>query len=339
MRLIPAQPAHAVLFLLAPAMFFAQAMVFAQGTGSLSGTVFDPIGEPTLGADVQASIGAGKVSHATTSAKGAYTITGLPAGSYRVAVVVYGDEKFVQQGIAIAAGKAAKLDIRLKDDSQLGAIGDNAFSSLAMARKPLPKGPTPKSLDGHPDLSGVWAPVQWVDHGKPEMLPWADKLVKERFANDMRDIPTSSCLPWGPTFDVPVTFKFIQSPKTIVMLREDVYPYRQFHMDGRAHPKDADPTWMGHSIAKWEGDTLVVDTVALNDKGWSPIPFPRTEKYHMVERIRRPDAGHLQIDTTVEDPGTYAKPWTFKLSSTLLENDEIGEYVCAENNQYAGHAR
>ena len=136
-----------------------------------------------------------------------------------------------------------------------------------------------------------------------------------------------------------MTFKFIQSLKTIVMLREDVYPYRQFHMDGRAHPKDADPTWMGHSIAKWEGDTLVVDTVALNDKGWSPIPFPRTEKYHMVERIRRPDAGHLQIDTTVEDPGTYAKPWTFKLSSTLLENDEIGEYVCAENNQYAGHAR
>src|ERR1019366_10414904 len=147
--------------------------------------------------------------------------------------------------------------------------GDNAFAAAIMARKPVPTGPTPRSLDGHPDLSGVWAPSQHVEEGTPEMLPWAEKVFKERLANQMKDIPTSSCLPWGPTFDVPTVFKFIQAPKTIVTLNEDVFPYRQIHMDGRAHPADADPTWMGHSIGRWEGDTLVVDTTGFNDKGWS----------------------------------------------------------------------
>jgi hypothetical protein len=312
---------------------------YAQKTGSLSGVVYDPLGEPALGAEVQASAGAGKAFRATTSAQGAYSIPGLPVGKYEVAVLIYGDQRFVREGVAISAGKSAKLDIHIQDDSQLGAIGDNAFSSAMMARKPVPTGPAPRSLDGHPDLSGVWAPVKTVDRGNPDMLPWAAALVKARFADNMKDIPTASCLPWGPTFDVPVTFKFIQAPKTIVMLREDAYPYRQFHMDGRAHPQDADPTWMGHSVGTWEDDTLVVDTVGLNDKGWSPIPYPRTEKFHMIERIRRPDAGHLEIDTTIEDPGTYRKPWTLKLASTLLQNDEIGEYICVENNQYAGHAR
>jgi hypothetical protein len=69
------------------------------------------------------------------------------------------------------------------------------------------------------------------------------------------------------------------------------------------------------------------------------VPYPRTEKFHMIERIRRPDVGHIEIETTVDDPGTYKKPWKFKVASTLLVGEEIGEYVCTENNQYAGHAR
>ena len=201
----------------------------------------------------------------------------------------------------------------------------------------MPTGPTPKSLDGHVDLSGVWGPTKSVEAGKPNLLPWAAAKLKERFENNMKDIPTSHCLPWGPTFDVPVTFKFIQTPKTIIVLTEDVFSYRQIHMDGRAHPKDADPTWMGHSVGRWEGDTFVVDTTGFNDKSWTPMPYPHTEKLHLVERIRRPDLGHIEIETTVEDPDTYAAPWTFKVASTLLPSEEIGEYICAENNQYIGH--
>jgi hypothetical protein len=315
------------------------ACLLAQATGSLSGVVFDPRGNFMSGAELQVGVPSGKVFRATTSEKGAYSVAGLPAGSYQVAVFVYGSRKFVQEGVAVGAGQVAKLDIHLKDDGQLGAIGDNSFAAAVIARKPVPAGPTPKALDGHPDLSGVWAPTRKVEEGKPAMLPWAEKVFKERIANHTKDIPTASCLPWGPTFDLPVIFKFIQAPKTIVILTEDVYPYRQVHMDGRAHPKDADPTWMGNSIGRWDGDTLVVDTTGLNDKGWSPMPYPRTEKFHMIERIRRPDLGHIEIETTVDDPGTYTKPWSFKVASTLLPDDEIGEYICTENNQYAGHAR
>jgi len=336
-------------------MLAAPALLCAQG--SLSGVVYDPLNDLLPDAEVRVTqtiatvttqstvgaatvnIAAASVKSATTSSKGAYSIEGLPAGTYQVGVFVHGGRKFVQEGVAVGAGQAAKLDVHLKDDGQLGALGDNAFAAAALARRPLPTGPTPRAHDGHPDLSGMWAPSARVSGDMPELLPWAEALFKERIANHTKDIPTSKCLPWGPTFDVPTVFKFIQAPKTIIVLTEDVYPYRQIFVDGRAHPKDADPTWMGNSIGHWEGDTLVVDTTGFNDKGWSPMPYPHTEKYHIVERIQRPDAGHIEIETTVDDPGTYKKQWKFKVASTLLVGEEIGEYVCTENNQYAGHAR
>ncbi len=316
------------------------AALFAQAPGSLSGVVFDPLGEPLPGADVQVSVPSGNIFKAATSAKGAYSVAGLPAGNYQVAVFVHGRRSFLKPGVAIGAGQSVKLEIHLEDDGQLGSIGDTAIAAAVIAaRNPAPTGPAPRSLDGHVDLSGVWAPTQKTEEGKPDMLPWAAAKVKERVASNMKDIPTAICLPWGPTFDLPTAFKFIQAPKTIVILTEDVYPYRQIHMDGRPHPPDADPTWMGHSIGHWDGDTLVVDTAGFNAKGWSPMPYPRTEKFHMIERFRRPDLGHLEIETAIDDPGTYAKPWKFKVASTLLAGDEIGEYICTENNQYVGHAR
>jgi len=330
----PSNVVVAVLFAIAAAPG-----LHAQGSGSLSGVVYDPLGGLLGNAEVRVTAASGNIVRATTSGKGAYSVTGLLAGSYQVAVYVHGSRQFSQDGVAIAAGQTAKLEIHLKDDDQLGAIGDTAVAASVIANRPVPNGPTPRFLDGHPDLTGVWAPTSKVEEGKPEMQAWAETVFKERLANHMKDIPTSACLPWGPTLDVPVIFKFIQAPKTIVILTEDVYPYRQIHMDGRPHPTDADPTWMGNSIGHWEGDTLVVDSAGFNDKGWTPMPYPRTEKFHMIERIRRPDLGHLEIEVTVEDPGVYNKPWTFKMASTLLAGEEIGEYICAENNQYAGHAR
>jgi Carboxypeptidase regulatory-like domain len=316
----------------------ASALVWAQGTGSISGMVYDPLNEPLPSAEVRVATASRSVKTATTSSGGMFSVDGLPAGNYQVGVYVQGGRKFAQD-VTVAAGQTAKLDVHLKDDGQLGAIGDNSFAAAALARRPTPTGPTPRTPDGHPDLTGMWSPSARVSAEMPEMLPWAEKEFKERIANHTKDIPTSKCLPWGPTFDVPTVFKFIQAPKTIIVLTEDVFPYRQIFLDGRLHPKDADPTWMGNSIGHWEGDTLVVDTAGFNDKGWSPIPYPRTEMFHMIERIQRPDMGHIEIETTVDDPGTYKKPWKFKLASTLLVGEEIGEYVCTENNQYAGHAR
>jgi hypothetical protein len=313
-------------------------MLAQTGAGTITGVVFEPSGAPFPAGVVRAKNAAtSKVYEATSGPKGEYTLTGVAPGTYVLTVVVRGEQVHSQAGVMVGPAQPSHIDIHLQDPGQLGAIGDNFVANAALDRRPVPTGPTPRALDGKPDLSGVWAPTRVVDAGKPDLLPAAAAIVKERFANNMKDIPTARCLPWGPTFDVPVTFKFVQAPTVIVILWEDVFSYRQIFLDGRGHSKDADPTWMGHSIGRWEGDTLVVDTAGFNDKSWTPVPYPHTEKLHMIERIRRPDLGHLEIETVIEDPGTYAKPWTFKRASQLLAGDEIGEYICAENNQDVGH--
>jgi hypothetical protein len=91
---------------------------------------------------------------------------------------------------------------------------------------------------------------------------------------------------------------------------------------------------MGHSIGKWEGDTLVIDTIGYNDKGWLSNNMPHTDKLHVVERYRRPDLGHLNIDITFEDPGTFVKPWHMHVVWELTPQEEVLEYVCTENNRF-----
>jgi len=148
------------------------------------------------------------------------------------------------------------------------------------------------------------------------MLPWAEAEVKRE--GRAIENPTARCLPWGPLLDGPFPFKFVQSPSVIVVLIEDIFSYRQIFLDGRGHPKDGDPTWMGHSIGRWEGDTLVVDSAGFNNESWTPMGRPHTDQLHIIERFRRIDAGHLDYEMTIDDPGTYAKPWTIKLSATRL---------------------
>ena len=304
-------------------------------SGTISGAILDPLGAPFPGAAVTAKGSA--TYQATSGAKGEYTLTGLAPGMYEVTVAVRGQQMFARPGVTVEAAHAARVDVRLEDRGQLSAIGDDFLAAAALDRRPVPTGPTPRALDGKPDLSGVWTPTRLVDAGKPDALPWAEAIFKQRMENNGKDIPTARCLPWGPVMDVPTAFKFVQSPSVIVILIEDVFSYRQISLDGRDHSKDADPTWMGYSIGKWEGDTLVVDTAGFNDKSWSPMFRPHTDKFHMIERFRRPDLGHLEIEITIDDPGAYVKPWTIKRVSNLLPGDEIGEYICAENNQDVDH--
>jgi hypothetical protein len=122
-----------------------------------------------------------------------------------------------------------------------------------------------------------------------------------------------------------------------VILIEGELP-RQVFLDGRGHPKDLNPSFFGHSIGHWEGDTPVVDTVGFNDKGWlDTLGRPQTEKMHLVERYRRIDLGHLEVETTVEDPDTYLKPWVTKTVSDLAAKQELLEYVCTENERDRSH--
>ena len=116
----------------------------------------------------------------------------------------------------------------------------------------------------------------------------------------------------------PFHYRFVQTPKIIVMMQEfDTPGYRQIYTDGSKHPEDWNPAWYGHSIGKWEGDTLVVDTVGFNDRGWLGVA-PQTEKLHVVERITRPDLGHLQADITIEDPGVLRAPWKVTIRAGLV---------------------
>jgi len=124
----------------------------------------------------------------------------------------------------------------------------------------------------------------------------------------------------------------------IFILQEgNIHSYRQIFMDGRQHPKELDPTWWGHSIGHYEGDTLVIDTVGFNDKAWFDNKgHPHTEQLHTIERWTRIDEGHMTVEVTMDDPGAYTKPWTVKFQARLtgLPGDELMEYICQENNQY-----
>lgn len=129
----------------------------------------------------------------------------------------------------------------------------------------------------------------------------------------------------------PFITKFVHTPLLLLMLFEDVPGFRQIFLDGRSHPSDVNPTWMAHSIGKWEGDTLVVDTVGFHDRSWIGV-YPHTEMLHMIERYRRVDFGHLEVLVTFEDPGAFTKPWNMNLTWDLAPQEELLEFVC-ENNK------
>jgi len=210
--------------------------------------------------------------------------------------------------------------------------------------KAVPAGPTPKAADGKPDLSGIWTPDRTFIYdissslAKGEELPlqpWAAKLAHDRMS---KDDPEANCLPAGVPRMAPYPWKIVQTPALVVFLFEgNIHTYRQIFLDGRKHPDDPQPTWYGDSIGRWEGDTLVVDSVGFNDKFWFDFAgHPHTEKLHVVERYRRPDAGHLDYDVTVDDPGAYTKAFVMH-GRSAIETGELMEYVCNENNQDVAH--
>ena len=172
------------------------------------------------------------------------------------------------------------------------------------------------------------------------MLPWAVAEWNRRREANFAGMPTATCLPADPTLTLPVFYKIIQTPSVLVHLFEQDPHYRQAFLDGRGHPKDPDPTWMGHAIGTWDKDTLVIDVTGLNDKSWllQGTWLPHTEKLHIVERYHRPDLGHLNIDVTIEDPDTFIKPVERHVTWQLAPGEEVMEAVCAENNRFNENA-
>jgi hypothetical protein len=235
-------------------------------------------------------------------------------------------------------------------DNDLGNVG--ALGQQVVNRPPPPTGPTPRLPDGTVDLSGLWVgggPVGDIARqgglapGTLDriMLPWAKDLMAWRAENETQD-PHLWCLPMGVPRANPYPFRFVQNythkpPTHIFKLEEgNIHSYRQIFMDGRQHPTELDPTWYGHSIGRWDGDTLVIDTVGFNDKFWfDRSGTPHTEQLHTIERWTRVDEGHLELEVTIDDPGAYTEPWTVKFTARLQPpGDEIMEYICQENNQF-----
>ncbi len=212
--------------------------------------------------------------------------------------------------------------------------------------KPNLAAPAPRAADGHADLSGLWqlgieigyAANITADLAKSDIQPWADALSRSRLEEFGKDDPeVTGCKPGGPRHITRGGLsKIIQTPALVVILFEDL-SYRQIFLDGRTLPADPNPTWMGYSIGRWDGDTLVVETAGFNDRTWLDFAgHPHSEALTMTERFRRPDFGHMELHVTLADPSVYAKPIALSAGGTFVADTDLIEYVC-ENEKDRAH--
>ena len=221
--------------------------------------------------------------------------------------------------------------------------------------KPNLAGPVPRK-DGKPDLSGIWriarprtmppaegsyASLQfWMAPGERiSMQPWAEALFKQRHASYGAGRPSERCLPHGiPDAMIVANFKIVQDPGLFLILYEEFARFRQIFTDGRSFPPEMSPAWFGYSIGRWDGDALVVDSKGFNDLTWlDDAGHPHTEAMHTIERFRRRDFGHMEIQLTIDDPKAYTKPWTLTMQFQIMPDTELIEDVC-ENEKDARHA-
>jgi hypothetical protein len=230
--------------------------------------------------------------------------------------------------------------------------------------KPDLKAPTPRLPDGKPDFSGIWHAAnpnrcipgvsRFIECGTeiggsplggnlgrdlPGGLPYRPEsaaLAKSRRADDSRDDPHVRCLPDNPPrhWTLPHLTKAVHTPKLLVLLYEVNAMYRQIFIDGRPLPEDPTPGWNGYSTARWEGDTLVVQSAGFRNDLWIDTGgSPMSDTAKMTERIRRPDYGTLEIELTIDDPKNYTKPFTVKLTDTLEIDTELIDEFCLENEK------
>ena len=206
--------------------------------------------------------------------------------------------------------------------------------------------PVPRTADGKPDLSGVWrgaGPLYRFniaqDLNPEDIQSWAEKLFLQRVRDSRKDSPLARCLPVSVPFHNFFNLtQIVQTPGLIVILYESPNsPHRMVFTDGRDLPKDPNPTWLGYSVGRWDGDTLVVTTAGFNDKGWlDSAGHPQTESLRLTERIRRRDFGHMDFEMTIADPTVFTRPFTVMRERLLAPDTELLEDVC-DNEKDAVH--
>ena len=241
--------------------------------------------------------------------------------------------------------------------NQAGALA-NAGGRPPAAPAP-PAGPTPRRADGKPILGtksgevALWLPAAGgaerftnLDTAalSPDKLrvseiplqPWARAVFDYRGDNQLE--PHTRCKPSGGPrqFLTPYGLEIVEIADLKQIFLIDLggpHTYRNIYMDGRPHPKDPSPSYYGHSTGRWDGDTLVIDTVGFNEKFWLDRQgIPHTDKLHMTEKLTRTDFNTIKYDVTIEDPGAYTKSWTSGFNLRWTANSELFEYVCQDNN-------
>ena len=232
--------------------------------------------------------------------------------------------------------------------------------------EPNLEAPAPRTADGRPDLSGLWErfgpgginpdfdALQSPDGGPPAATFWnlgagfrnglpfrplAAQLRAERMSNNQKNNPDALCLPMGlmQLHLHPQPRKIVQTPDVIVIMYEGNSGLRQIFTDGRPLPElneDLQPWWYGYSAGRWEGDTLVVETIGFRDDVWLDVlGSPMTNAGKMIERFSRPSFGALQIDVTIDDPTAYTEPFTVRVNQRILLDEELIEFICNENEK------
>jgi len=215
------------------------------------------------------------------------------------------------------------------------AVGQTQFRAV--------EGPTPRTPSGKVDLSGVWQKPYVPDMTKDgegqkgfAELPftaWGDAEWKAY--DPAQGDYTGACLPFGLTrsLNTPEPMQIMQSDTYLAFLFEQNSWFTVVPIDGRAH-RNGDPTWFGDSVGHWEGDTLVIDTINFNGKTrLDTVGHPHSDQLHVVQRLSRPDRGHISSEVIIDDPKTFTKTWNNTRTFTLRPDWEVMEYSCEENNK------
>jgi len=230
--------------------------------------------------------------------------------------------------------------------------------------RPNLSAPAPRTADGRPDLSGIWAAPCTI-YGRDDcfvrslffdlakdlaaadvqMTPWASAIQKQREARNHVDDPYGYCMPPGtPRIDFAgAPFRILQTSQLTALLYETVasMTFRQVYTDGRTLPSAAEPTWLGYSIGRWDGDVFVVETTGLRDGGWldTRVGRPHSDALVVTERFRRVDYGHMDLTVTIDDAKAYVKPWTMKTPLALLPDTSLIESFCDSHDRTMEHRR
>lgn len=235
--------------------------------------------------------------------------------------------------------------------------------------KPHLTAPAPQTADGKPDISGTWnercfsedctraggpanlgGAVRFFDIAEPaeaatiQMTPWAAAIQAQREGRDHVDDPLGYCLlPGVPRINFSGSLKIISAPHVTVFLYETLsnLAFRQVFTDGRPLPDVTEPTWLGYSVGKWEGDTFVVETTGFKDGGWLDTrkARPHSDALRVTERFRRRDFGHLELTITIDDPKAYLKPWTVKTVLNVMPDNDLLEVSCDNHEKSMEHRR